>query len=551
MEEVNQTPVSIPTSKRTLIAETDIIELHCKKEGTATEEDFKSVLRRYNFRDGLITLGQKSNLLFDTERQRNGPYREPNTGVIITQFALAYLANILLISGANDYKSKYISQKDNLLTLCNSYSNCLIDYILVKNEGLVNQDDLRSFMIRAHSEQIEYQFSPAYMISRTVVIFNEIAQNIQPNKFESLSKIFEKETGLSLFDYLRLCFIIFAASHKTATFSIRSIAAGNIPQLKDLLVEEKVTKILNILKADYKTFRAEDAIQNKNLNSIFTKTRFNPLLIYPIIETDAKHLGDPYVIPNVIAFVRKSFGGLYWWFHRYFEAQGKQQDFRNYFGYVFQEYVGRILKNIYGENAVQGEIIYGDSLKFIDWWVEKDNKIYLFESKANQFRLPSKQTGDRELIIKNEIETKVVDAISQVYKRIQDIPKYEELKKLQGKQIIPIIVFMDMPFISNSLYEPWIKEALIRQEQKVQITGLADYQIFLMNIEELELYDECANIIGLDDIFLKLRNNIEEGFLSILRKIKGVGLRNRYLDVVYKNFGEKGLWAIETNKTAQ
>jgi hypothetical protein len=538
MEEVNQIPIDGPMSRRTLIAEADIIELHHKK-GIATEEDFKEVLRRYNLRDGLITLGQISNLLFDIKKQRNEPYCDPNTGVIITQFALAYLANILLISGANDYKSKYISQKDNLLTLCNSYSNCLIDHILIKNEELVNQDDLRSFMIRIHSEQIEYQFSPAYMISRTVIMFNEIAQNIQPNKFESLSKIFEKETGLSLFDYLYLCFIIFAASHKTATFSIRSIVAGNIPQLKDLLVEEKVTKILNILKADYKTFRVEDTIQNKNLNPIFTKTRFNPLLIYPIIETDAKHSGDPYVIPNVIAFLRKSFGGLYWWFHRYFETQGRQQDFHNYFGYIFQEYVGKILKNIYGENTVQGEIIYGNNLKFIDWWVEKGNKIYLFEAKANQFRLLSKQTGDRKIIIKNEIETKVVDAISQVYKRIQDIPKYEELKKFQGKQIIPIIVFMDMPFISTPLYAPWIKEALMKQEKKMQITGLANYQIFLMDIEELELYDECADIIGLDDIFLKLRDNIEEGFLSILSKIKGKALRNRYLDMVYKTLGEE------------
>ncbi len=537
MDGTNQIPIPIPKNKRLLIAETDIIELHNKKEGTATEEDFKNVLRRYNLRDGLIALGRMSNILFNS--REDGPYIDATTGVFVTQFALAYLANILLISSANDYKSKYISQKDNLLTLCNSYSNSLIDR-LTENDKPINQDDFCSFMIRLDSEQIEYQFSPIYMMARTIIIFNELIQNTQSDKFEPLDDIFEKKTTLSIYEYFRLCFAIFAASsQKTATFSINTFTNSNIPQLKDLLTEEKIIKILNILKANYKEFREEDMLENDNLNPIFTKTRFNPLLVYPVIETDAKHLGDPYVVPNVFTLIKRSFGGLYWWFDRYFENQGQQQDFRNYFGRIFQEYVGRILKNIYGEKNVHEEIVYGKNLRFIDWWIERDNKIYLFESKAYQFTLPSKQTGDKETVI-NEIKKKVVEAIVQVYKRIQDIQKYEELKSFKKKQIIPFIVFMDIPFVSSYLYELWIKETLGEIEQEKQISGLKDFQIFLIDIEELELYDECTNIIELEDIFQKFKGNIGEGFLSILRKEKGNRLRNRYLDIIYRNFCEGG-----------
>jgi len=531
---------SVKITKRPLRAEADIIQLHHMNKGTATEADFRNVLRRYSLREGLISLGRISNYIFGTEDQNKigqAAYREPHTGVIITQFALAYLANILLISGTNDYKSKRISEKDNLLALCNSYNNCLIDPALTKNGRITDENRFRSFMIRMDFQQMEYQFAPHYMMASTIVIFNELIQKVKPNKFEPLSQVFQKETGLSVYDYLRLCAAISAGSQKTATFSIATFSKANIPQLRDVLVEEKIVKLLNILKADYRKFRKEDASANERLNPIFTKTRLNPLVIYPIIETDAKYLGHSYVIPNVILYIRKSFGGLYWWFHRYFESKGEQQDFRNYFGYVFQEYVGRILKGIYGAKNVHGEIPYGKHSKFIDWWVEKDDKVYLFESKAYQFTLLSKQTGGSERIIANEVK-KIAEAIEQVYNRVQDIPKFEELERFRGKRVIPFIVFMDIPFVSGYFYEPWIKKELGRIERGEQITGLKNFTIFLMNIEELELYDEAASTVELEDAFSKIKKDTKESFTSFLEKEKGASLRNRYLNEVYKDFWE-------------
>lgn len=533
-------------TKRPLQAEADIIQLHHKEKGTATEQDFRTVLRRYNLREGLITLGKTSNYIFGVEDQNKigrVAYREPSTGAIITQFGLAYLANILLISGANDYKTKRISEKDNLLTLCNSYDNSLIDPALTKNGRITGEDRFRSFMIRMHFQQMEYQFAPHYMMARTIVIFNELVQRVQPDRFEPLPEIFQEETGLSICDYLRLCAAVSAGSEKTATFSITTFSQAEIPQLRDLLIEEKIVKFLNILKADYEKFRKEEAYANEKLNPIFTKTRFNPLVVYPIIETDAKHLGHPYVVPNVILYIRKSFGGLYWWFHRYFEGKGEQQDFRNYFGYVFQEYVGRILRGIYGAANVHGEILYGKGSKFIDWWVEKGDKVYLFESKAYQFALPSKQTGDTEMITANEIK-KIAQAVEQVYGRIQDIPKFQELKRFRRKRVISFLVFMDIPFVSGYFYESWIKKALEETEREKQITGLKDFPVFLMNIEELELYDEAADAIELEDIFPKFRRDTAESFTSIAKKAKGKSLRSRYLDKVYTDFWGMDLGVI-------
>lgn len=530
-------------AKRPLDAEVDIIQLHQKTGGRATEDDFGSVLRKYNLREGLITLGRMSSCLFHVHDQNKigrVAYREPTTGAIISQFALAYIANILLISGSNDYKRKRISERDNLLTLCNSYDNCLSDPALAKDDKTSNEDKFRSLMIRMNFQQMEYQFAPIYMMARTIVMFDELIERVKPDKFKPLSEVFQKETGLSIHDYLRLCAAIPVGSQKTGTFSIATFSKANVPQLEDVLVEEKIIKLLDILKADYRRFRKEDARVNEELPPIFTKTRFNPLMVYPIIETDAKHLGDPYVVPNVLLYIKKSFEGLYWWFHRYFESICRQYDFRNYFGYVFQEYVGRILAGIYGSENVRGEILYGKGVKFIDWWVEKDNKVYLFESKAYQFALLSKQTGNTEMIISKEMK-KITEAIEQVYKRIQDIPRFEELKIFRKKQVIPVIVFMDIPFVSGYLYDRWIKELLVKMEQEKQVPGIKDLPVFLMNIEELELYDGAADAIELEDIFPKYRKNIGESFTSIAEKAKGRSLRNRYLDQVYKDFWDVDL----------
>jgi len=522
----------------TIPCDSDIAELGNRPEGSVSEEELKTVLRRYNLRDGIITLGKASIYIFNSGDPNNigiAAHREQNTGIIISQFALAYLANLLLISGANDHKSKYIHEKDNRLVLCNIYNNSLTQPEHTETYEITNEDKVRSLMIRLHFEQMEYQFLPIYIMARTFVIFNDLVKKIIPGKFENLSLIFEMEKGLRINDYLLIAAAVAAGSKRTATFSIPMFTNADIPQLKDVLIEEKINNFLNILKADYKSFKNEDVRFNANLNPIFTKTRFNPLLVYPIIETDEKHRGDPFVVPNVSAYVRKAFGGIYWLFHRYFEDKDQQQEFRNYFGYVFQEYVGVILKGIYGEQNVHPELDYPKG-KFVDWWVERGDKIYLFEAKANQFALLSRQIGDKELIVKGEIK-KIADAIEQVFKRVEDIPKYyNEFSQFKNKKVFPCIVFMDMPFVSSPLYESWIKDALENVERDKHLNGLKDFQILLINIEELELFDEMIDKIELEDVFSIIKNNLSEGFLSVIQKAKGSKLRNRFLDETFKDF---------------
>lgn len=529
-----------------LRANSDILQLLRKPPGSVTEEELKNVLGRYNLRNSLITLGIASWYIFSNDDPDNvwfGAHREPNTNIIVTQWALAYLANMLLISGSNDYKSKYLSEKqntwkqDNWTALCEVYNKHLVQPEFA-DKGQMDDDKYRSLMIRTYFEQMSYQFHPVSLIGKTFIVFNELVVKINPNKFENLTNIFERETGLSIYDYLRLATVAWFRSKENARFNISMFTpAEDIPKLRDVLNEEKVIKFLNILKADYKTFKEKDKHNNIDLNPILTKTRFNPLLIYPIIENDATNVDAPYLVPNLATYAKKAFWGLYWWFHSYFEERGEQQkEFRDYFGLVFQEYVGIILKGIYGYKDVHSEIIYDKDKKFVDWWVEKGDKIYLFEVKASQFALKSLQTGDRELTFREM--KKVAEAVMQVFKRVQEIPKFDKLSVFKNKKIIPVVVFMDMPFIWSNLYESMIKEWLEKFEKEEQLIGLRNFQIYFLNSDDLESYDDAMEKIDLEDVFSALKNDPSAHFSSIISKVKNGNLRNRVLDKAFKDFWE-------------
>jgi hypothetical protein len=274
--------------RKVLNADSDIGELKNKPEGTVTEKELKEVLRRYNLRDGLIVLGQVSTRAFnDNSEYRIGKaaVREPNTGIFITQFALAYLATALITSGANDYKSKQIAQKENILTLLNIYSNSLVFPEIKREDGQTfTKKDFASSLVRMYGEQFEYQFDYMHFIARTLVIFLDIIHSVPPEKSEPYNVIFERETGLTFQEYFYLVMAVWAASHKTSTFRKEALTEANIPSMQSTLTDEKVTNFLNILAVDYKSFREEDVMTNEKLEPVYTKTRFSPLLVYPIVR---------------------------------------------------------------------------------------------------------------------------------------------------------------------------------------------------------------------------------------------------------------------------
>jgi len=516
-----------------------------KGDGKVTEQEILLLLRKYNLKDTLILIGNYSRYIYhrNTDHFGKAGHAEEGTGIIVTQFALAYIANLLILSGANNSSQNTLKDDPySFLALCNIYGNKLISPELEDGKKF-DQDSFISFMVRMWYEQMSsVQFNIENLLTRNIVLFDYLAKEIEPKKFAKLSDIFLEENGITIDEYIKIGFGFFAGTRDHSAFRVTYLSNAKIEAFEKIFTEEKVNSFLNILAVNYERFNQFDKQINQGLDPVYTKNRFNPLFTYPVIKEKEVNGDDIYIIPNIAAFAYKTFGGLFWWFNNYFEQVDNKKklhlNFREFFGNnIFEEYVGLILKEIYGEQNVSPEIIYSkQNNRFTDWQVFKENKCYLFEVKANQFALLSRQTGNLETIVNSELK-KVVDAIIETYKNIQDINKFEELARFRGKEIIPIIVFLEIPLVSSDLYEENINALLAEKEKKENLVGLKNFKYHLLNIDELELYSSVKDEIDIEKVFNAVKGDRSQGFTSYISKINDEKpLHNEYLDKIYEDF---------------
>jgi hypothetical protein len=203
--------------------------------------------------------------------------------------------------------------------------------------------------------------------------------------------------------------------------------------------------------------------------------------------------------------------------------------------------VGQVLKAIYGDSMINKEFLYGtkkNPIAFIDWWMIKDGKLYLFEAKANQVNLYNRTVCDPKKYKLEEIP-KITKAIRQLFLRIKDIQgnTYPELQKFQGMEIIPLAVFYDMPFVAEKgLYGHWLNEELIRMESgDPDLVGIASFKPHLINISELEPFESLADSVPLEDIFYKNEQLGDQ--TNISRTMASFGrTRSSFLDDAYARF---------------
>lgn len=211
--------------------------------------------------------------------------------------------------------------------------------------------------------------------------------------------------------------------------------------------------------------------------------------------------------------------------------------FRTPFGEVYEQYVGLVLKDMYGEENIHGQIPYQKDGKSesIDWYKEEGNKLYLFEAKANQFRLQSRQKGYREQLIEYEFP-KIKYAVNQMFNRKKDIYTCKELARFRGKEVIPIVVFLDMPFISNPGLAVWAKDAQMELAKEKGNPELEEFKVHFLNIQDLECFDAVVDKTAIEDV-LEQAENQKVGFETILRQILGKPkLKNRLLDRTVEEF---------------
>lgn len=372
-------------------------------------------------------------------------------------------------------------------------------------------------MLRLASSQFPFEPGRFSEFSRPALLFHEIPKQLQSlsdiPQFDFESK-FQALTGVSILDFITTGFVISAASHSNFAvnkdyFKKTRKQGINIPS------DRVVRDILNQLVADkFKLLEVYEKRKNKDRR--FRMYDFNPLLSYPVIRpcqnkqfstSDKDFIHAP--VPELVGS-RISTGIFYQMYNAY--TTESRTEFSEYFGHVFEKYVGLIIENCITSEQLLSEV---DVRKFYpankgkapDWVVIDGSTLILFECKATRFSRVAQAIASEEAVNSSLAQVKkglkqLSNFMSACQAKVQELEKFHNCTTLK-----PILVSLEPLYLINSdLFREHI-DSLLASEG---VTGL-NWQI--LSIDELEaLQPHIAAGFSLaqvlDDLLTKTFNDV-------------------------------------------
>lgn len=381
----------------------------------------------------------------------------------------------------------------------------------LKNE-FINSNPV-FLMLRLVSHQFPFQPNIFGQFARPVILFDEIPRQLNdlPNipKFD-FAKKFQEISDVSLSDFINtgFCIYSFSSSHFSISRNYFKVARKKGLSLPD---DYSINKILLQLSADKSKF-VNLYEERKNEDDRFKAYNFNPLLQYPLIkpcqnkqfsilEKDFIHAP----VPDLIAS-RISSGIFYQMFNYY------KQEFSSYFGYVFERYVGIILKEcIFSETLFSEEKIRTfypiNKGKSPDWILQDGSTLILFECKATRFSRAAQAIASEDHI--NSSLVQITKGLKQLASFISECQKKTvELSCFHNcNTFIPVIVSLEPLYLINShLFREHLDSLLIQE-------GVNKFDWRILSIDELELLQvhlstDYKLIQMLDDLLNETFNNL-------------------------------------------
>ncbi len=525
--------------------------------GPIFENELISVFKRRRLDATLVSLGRGSiGVIKRSGADPDVPHgiaRDSGTGLMFPVWCMAYMANIALISGSNDWKDARFTDGE-LLLLTNNIYPALAEPIMRDHDQIESAE----FLIQKDLEQFSWQHFPGYEIARSLVLYNELL----PSVFRARRDIFKHDpeealvsaTGLGIREHLVMGMCVCAqALSNGAIIRPSQLFNATIPSLMPLLTQEKVFAYLHTISGEYEELREIDQARNGVADPWYTKHRFNPLREKPLarskrLSEEARE--DVYIAPSFQILMNRVLAGFYWTIHSILEKDGKKHGhFRDGFGYVFEEYVGGLLKRINPDTFS----ISQDNYQCFDWIVPADDGFVLLEAKALQFNLTSKTYPQREQIVKEEVIPKIIEALVQCNRTLDDIELKPSLAMLRGKSLVPCVVVWDVPLVEQGGMDRFIKKTLddltqgevsdsvkkLLSRKKIQsyeIEALRKDRPALISIRELELLEGVGGRISLRSFLEKKKISQSGGRTILATEVPDLPLTCPYLDKKYEQY---------------
>jgi len=451
-------------------------------------------------------------------------------GVPITDGLLAYLS-MLLVKNSNDHRGKEM-QIDDLLKAIDMYFG-LTDPLLEHE-----RDNIDGYFIRFGAFEFDYSTSiRTNLLSRSLIIFKHLWTEVDKAKKLDIDNALETISGLKLEEILALT-NAFVAISTNGFFHLFEPEAPFPEPLKNLTTQDNQIKFVNWIACRYKDFR-EAYDLNPPIKLEYEKSRFNPLITKPVLIPD-KNLTQSnqrvFLTPIPRLLYMRTTNGLYFNLADFYRRDGVSNPFRSAFGFVFQEYVGLLLKKSLGEENIRSEWRYGSKKGMKDtpdWFVIGDKRAILIEVKQSCLNLESKSWGDIETI-KENLKKTIGFGVRQIWQFENDINsgQYDKLNVFSEIDIFErIVITYDKSYFLNSS---------LRQQIKNVYTEIPDnYHWHTISIDELEYFLHLASS-NIFEVLEKKRLDLYTDAMDFqeycIQEFPDCNWSNRYLNDVSEEF---------------
>jgi hypothetical protein len=359
-------------------------------------DELVSLVRRYALTPSIIEL---ANFSYFLERKQQVvlkmEFDDPGLlkrKTVVSQFALAFLSAQMTLR-ANDFRDKRTSYNDILL-LCNRYNN-----LETKTE---ENPTILSFLVRISQEQIPFQEVGSYHFARGYYLINDVSKREGYKNPLDLDRIFLEWCGLNIEDYywIAWCINSIGFGKEPPVFNKEFFIKHSVKGLEHILTSIKLDKFLDINSATIDKIKDENNQINAKIPVGFEKYQFNILSRYPIIrlgKTASNFTDKSFLVTNSKLMMNKVVDGVYWGLRDLFLSKSSnQQGFVNFWGEIFEKYVGEILIQYYGQGKVSNLDDIGHKLgcPISDWLVVTNEEIFVFECKSSLLPLSIKGVFD-------------------------------------------------------------------------------------------------------------------------------------------------------------
>ena len=493
-------------------------------------KDIYSVLNKFKLNEALRLIGELSRNILDS--YKGSPYLEIN-GVPISDSVLAYIT-MILIESTDDY-SKNLLTVDEIEKVSDMYYGL--------PEPFINNKNIDELLLRFGSFQFDYDREINNIVPRAFLIYSRLWHEVDRASNCNIENAIQEICGLSIEEILVFGYAFFGASEKGF---FRKINQSKLKNKKDekLFSEEKQDSFIEWISCSYGEFRVKSDEMKNSLPSLeYEKNRFNPLIINPVIKPDIDPVpSEPPVnlVPISRLLLERVTRGLYFDFSDYFMGPNKKNDFREAFGYVFQEYVGHIIKNSKSNINLYPEWQYTKPERSTpDWIILMENDAVFIEVKQSGLFLQSKTLSETESI-KNDLSKTIAKAVQQLWQFEKDIfsDRFEELSILSSiKTIQRLVITYDRTYFSNSI----LKSIALTEAKKKDPSIPDNFNWHTISVEEFERL-LALNELSIFDLLKKKEDSREANQWDfreyMARRFPDAKFSNPYLERIKEEFIE-------------